>query len=145
MLAEEPETHFLNVDLDIFSKSELGPLVASLGDSVFVHYLGREKRLYSAHISLSRTRKQADFLIREFARLIKSLPRPARKLWDSAISRTFNIGIQAGKRPESFETSLTQATIRRISALEATIAVTIYGSNVLMVSVKKKGEIDNAI
>jgi hypothetical protein len=138
MLAEEPETHFLNVDLDIFSKSELEPLVEAFGDKVCIHYLGREKKFYSAHISLSRTRKQADFLIQEFARLIERLPRPARKLWDSAISRTFNIGIQAGKQPQSFETALSQETIRQVSALKATIAVTIYGSHVLTVKNKKR-------
>ena len=42
-------TQFLNVDLDILSRTDLQPLVATLGEAVFVRFVGRVKRTY--HIS----------------------------------------------------------------------------------------------
>jgi hypothetical protein len=45
---EDDQTHFLNVDLDVWSRSPLDELVAAFGKSVYVLYIGRERRRYSA-------------------------------------------------------------------------------------------------
>jgi|HubBroStandDraft_1064217.scaffolds.fasta_scaffold373939_2 hypothetical protein len=45
-----PATEFLNVDLDIYSRFDLQPLVKALGKKVIILYVGRERRKYS-HIS----------------------------------------------------------------------------------------------
>jgi hypothetical protein len=97
----ERDTSFLNVDLDIYSKSNLEPLVEALGDGVFVNYVGREKGRYSAHLSRASFGRSADSLMGELAHLVKKLPRHVKRLWDSAASREFNVGIQAGKKPSS--------------------------------------------
>src|SRR5271157_2199944 len=91
------ETHFLNVDLDVYSKSDLQPLVTALGKGDFALYVGRLQRTYEAHIELAGGNpKSANAAIRAFATLISALPRAQRALWDTAKTREFNIGVQAG-------------------------------------------------
>jgi hypothetical protein len=126
-MAKMEKTSFLNVDLDIYSKSDLAPLVHALDKKVSVLYLGREKRLFSTHLELSSHRKNADETIRTLVRLVAALASPARKLWDSAIGRTFNIGIQSGEAPDYFQLALSPATLRDVSSVKGHIIITVYG------------------
>jgi hypothetical protein len=126
-MAKTEKTSFLNVDLDIYSKSDLTPLVHALDAKVSVLFLGRENRLFSTHLELSSHRKNADETIRTLVRLVAALPPQARKLWNSAISRTFNIGIQSGEAPDCFELALSPVTLRQVSSVKGQIIVTVYG------------------
>lgn len=91
-------THFLNVDLDIHSKSDLQPLVAVLGEKVLVLHVGRHKRTYHGHLEVTKL-KDADQTIRVFCALIQELPRAERKMWNDAKLREFNIGVQGMAKP----------------------------------------------
>ncbi|HVG91208.1 MAG TPA: hypothetical protein VNB54_06925 [Alphaproteobacteria bacterium] len=122
------ETQFLNVDLDIYSRSHLEPLVEALKGRPFIHYVGRERGCYAAHISLSSHGQTADALIRNLGRLIKKLPKSARALWDSATSREFNVGIQSGYAPQSYEVRVNESTVVLLSELNASIVVTTYAA-----------------
>jgi hypothetical protein len=120
------ETTFLNVDLDLVSRSNLQPLVSALGRRIFPLYVGRIRRKYEVHLELSRAPKNPDEAIRHFAGLIRSLPNDERKLWDTARIRDFNIGVQAGMRPHAYKLSLSPETIETISILRARIVVILY-------------------
>jgi hypothetical protein len=128
-MSSRNETQFLNVDLDIYSRSHLEPLVEALKGRPFIHYVGREKGRYAAHISLSSYGQTADALIRKLGRLIKKLPKPARALWNAATSREFNLGIQSGCRPQSYEINVSKSTVALVSELNASIVVTTYAAN----------------
>jgi hypothetical protein len=125
----KPETtHFLNVDLDIYSKADLQPLVAALGKKVMVLYVGRIKQTHSAHLELTKITKSADTTIRGFCSLIETLPRMERDLWNAAKVRDFNIGVQAGTEPLSTEFALATETLRAAHKLGARIIFTIYAA-----------------
>ena len=123
------KTRFLNVDLDIYSKTNLKPLVAALGQEVHVLYLGREGRRSSAHLELPEQPRSADAAIRKFTALILALPPPTRKLWDGATTREFNIGVEAGSKPRMWEIRLAPQTIHGVSSLKARLVVTVYAAN----------------
>jgi len=120
------KTRFLNVDLDIYSKANLRPLVAALGKEVFALHLGREGGLWSAHLELSEEPKNADAAIRCFAALVRALPPTKRRLWDAAVTRDFNIGVQAGSRPHAREIKLSPGTVQKVASLKARLVVTVY-------------------
>ena len=126
-------TTFLNVDLDVNSRSNLQPLVAGLGRRILVLHAGRRGRTYSAHFELAWAPKSADAAVRGFAALIRSLPKPERRLWDRATVRDFNIGVQAATQPHYYEIRLAQETVKIVSALKARIVVTIYAAEVARV------------
>ena len=121
------QTCFLNVDVDVWSPSDLRPLVAALGRKILVHYVGEERGAYSAHISLaSAYTRDADTRIRRFISLVDKLPTAARRLWDRARSRDFNIGIQGGVTPHSHEIALDEGTIALVAGVRGRIVITTY-------------------
>jgi len=131
-------TQLLNVDLDIYSRFNLEPLVAALASKVFVLYIGRPRRTYEAHLELSVHPKSADAAIRRFAALIRSLPKAPRKLWDTAKIRDFNIGVQVAMAPFSSVTLLAHGTVQAAADLKARIVFTIYAPEMSKKSVSKK-------
>jgi hypothetical protein len=56
---------------------------------------------------------------------VKSLPRAARVVWNQAYRRDFNVGIQGGLKPHSYELSLKPQTLKSVSSVNARVVVTI--------------------
>lgn len=121
-------THFINVDLDIYSAHDLQPLVKHLGKKVFVLRVGLVNRQFCAHLEIAKHTKTADSTIRAFCKLLKDLPDRERSLWDTATIRSFSIGIQAGARPNPRDFTIRPSTVKAISDLDAQIVLTIYPS-----------------
>jgi hypothetical protein len=121
-----PATEFLNVDLDIVSDAKLQALVDAFGRRVCVLHVGRERRRYAAHLELAATPRNADRAIRAFAALVEGLPRSARTVWNNARRREFNIGLQAGRTPYSYELGLQPETLRVAAAIGTGVGVTVY-------------------
>lgn len=121
-----PATHFLNVDLDIYSKRDLQPLVTALGAKVIVLHAGRDRRTHRAHLELARPTKTADSTIRGFCALIEALPPVARDLWNAAKVRDFNIGVQTEMQPFSTQFALAPETLTATCGLGARIVFTVY-------------------
>jgi hypothetical protein len=123
---EPGHTHFINVDLDVFSRSDLTPVVDSLGKNVCVLFLGKTRRTHHTHLEVTSHAKSADATIRRFCKLIEALPKSKRLLWDRATRRDFNIGIQAGTARESFELPVEAGTVAWAARLKARIVFTVY-------------------
>ena len=123
----DDETRFLNVDVDVWSKTDLQPLIAAFGTKVLVHYVGPEGRERAAHFSLASAHgKRADAIIRRLVALVEQLPTTARRRWDRARARHFNVGIQAGITPYSHETAFQPGTLEGVSRVRAQLVITIY-------------------
>lgn len=120
------DTHFLNVDLDIFSRRDLQPLVGRFGRKVHVLFVGRERGRFSAHIEVAKRITTADSTIRAFCRLICSLPEAERQIWDAAIVRSFSIGVQAEAGSPVRDFQVSQGTVTAVSNVGAEIVLTVY-------------------
>jgi hypothetical protein len=120
------DTHFLNVELDMYSKCDLRPLVDQLGRKVIVLFSGREKRKFSAHLEIAGHARTADATIRAFCRLIENLPVAERKMWDAASIRSFSIGIQAEIGSPVRDFRIARETLAVASNLGAEIVFTVY-------------------
>ncbi len=71
----------------------------------------------------------------ELVALVDALPRAARRCWNEASLRTFDIGIQAGpevERAKGFraldDVTLTPKTLRAVSRVKGRIKVTVYAA-----------------
>jgi hypothetical protein len=65
-------------------------------------------------------------LILEFIRMVKSLPPAARKVWDGASKRVFDIGMQSGRRPFQTSYNIGPQALREAADIDAYIAITMY-------------------
>ena len=123
---QQSNTQFLNVDLDIYSRSDLQPLVSALGRKVIVLHAGRYQRIFSAHLELTRTIRSADAAIRAFCVLIESLGRRERALWNASRKRDFSIGVDAGAYPRAYEFALAAGTLQAAARLGARVSIVVY-------------------
>ena len=119
-------THYLNVDLEIYSKRDLQPLVKRLGRKVVVLYIGREYGKFCLKLEVAKNVRTADAAIRTFCNLIEALPKPERALWNTATLRSFSIGIEAGTHPNPCDFTIRPKTVAAVSLLGAQIVLTIY-------------------
>ena len=125
---EPAPTHYVNVDLDVYSRTPLDGFLQALGDEAFVLYVGGGRRKYEAHIELASSHMgmSADDTIIGLTRLIRGLPRAHRTIWNSAQRREFNIGIEAGFEPHAFELRLQERTLKAIADLQGVLIITVY-------------------
>jgi len=127
---DESETSFINVDLDIWSKRSLAPLVKALGSKVFLLHEGWEDPLYGAHLEVSSliARGGAEELILQFVDMIEKLPVVARRRWNSAERREFNIGVKSAYKPHYYELRLKEEVLAAVARVKASVVVTIYAT-----------------
>ena len=121
------KTTFLNVDLRVYSKSDLQPLIDAMGDKIKRLYVGRERRMFKAQLELAAQPKSPESAVRGYCKLIQELPPAARKLWDTARTREFDIGIEAPAATKFYWFSIAPTVIKASSEINAFIVVTIYG------------------
>ena len=130
----EPETQYLAVDLEIVSRRKIDQLVPAFGANVGIN---RDVKVGKDHILLlstgGRTSFSPDFnkminhIILTQIKLVRKLPEVARRQWDNARTKTFDIGIQAGSAPHVFEVRLTKQTISAVWEVGGSIQFTVYG------------------
>lgn len=127
-MRDDNTTEFINVDLDLASRSDLQTLLTALGRKVHVLFAGRVGRKYEAHLELSANLRNhdADSVIRGFCKLIEAIPPTERQLWNGATQRDFSIGIQAGMEPHSADFAVSAGTVQRVAVLGARIVITVY-------------------
>jgi hypothetical protein len=130
---EEEATKFLNVDLEVFSRSPLDPLVAAFGKKVDILHVGKWGRRYSAHLEVAGSgyRADAERLIRRFVAMVKALSKSNRELWDRAQSRDFNLGIETASRSRAFELRLDRETLAALAGVKGSVVITVYAPDQL--------------
>jgi len=131
----EPETQFLAVDLEIVSRRQIDQLAPAFGANVGINRNVKVGKDYVLLLSTGgKTPFSEDFnkminqTILMQVKLVHKLPEVARKQWDDARTKTFDIGIQAGGKPHVFEVRLTKQTTSAVSAVGGSIQFTIYGA-----------------
>ena len=136
------DSHFLNVDLDIESSSDLSPIASFLGDRVWVLYndIVTPGGLYLLSLEPNPKREisnNPERYIRFLVDLIDSFPLNLMKLWNKSTSRVFDIGFSGGIVPKSesndefqeikvYKADLSPEMAARLSRLRATIRITVY-------------------
>jgi hypothetical protein len=121
-------THYLNEDLDIVSRAPLQDLVDAMGPEAFVLYVGGKGQRYEAHLEWASSHMgiTPDRTIIGLTRLVTRLPPRYRTIWDSARSRAFNVGIEAGLEPHSYELRLGRRTLNAVAEVGGALIVTVY-------------------
>ena len=117
--------NFLNVDLEIWSASNLDGLSAEMGERVSVHYCGPAPKRHLLAVENSRYYKNPDSAIHALCKVVESLSPAGRRIWKTA-RKTFDVGYEFRRSDWSSHFSLRPDTLARVSNLGATLAVTYY-------------------
>jgi len=119
--------YFLNVDLDIESRSDLTVLETELGRNV--HVLGGgpvSPGCFLLRLETSPQFKTPDETICAFCSLLEKLSPKAKRAWRSAHKKEFDVGHDIVRGQLASQFSLRTETLKRMSALGATLGITFY-------------------
>lgn len=123
----ESEAMFLNVDLEVASRQDLTPLVEELAPKLFVVHEQRLRGTHFVAFELAEQRyRTPDACLARLATLIERLSPAGRKLWTSATSRRFDVGIEAPQDPPAYADVVRPKALARAAALGVSLAVTVY-------------------
>jgi hypothetical protein len=121
---------YLNVDLDVRSRVNLLPLREELGDDVDLMFCGESEPgsfLLSVELAGSGLLdSEPDETARALCKLVENLPASARKDWDSAYDRVFDIGFESVPDSNHGLSILSPETLQQIGSLNARLALSIY-------------------
>lgn len=148
MMPEAAGPRFINVDLEVWSRTDLAPLAAAVESKALTLYACRVGRRFLVALEAkSRRLTDPERTIRILLRLIDSLPRAARRAWKEASARVFDIGFDGGtpvrleERPKGSgrwfparggdaaircQASLSPDLLRAVARVNATIVITVY-------------------
>lgn len=119
---------FLNVDLEVGARTraEIMPLLDAFASKLFELYRGRLGRLYCGHYEVSGCARDASSTIHALSATVESLPRRARRAWNAAHTRDFNIGVELERGVKNIELALDRDAVDRVSALGGRLVFTAY-------------------
>jgi hypothetical protein len=119
---------FLNVDLEIHSRSSLKPLLSELGARMYVLHSQSKPNNHFANLEISRSWKKpsVDKTIAALCDAIESVSPKARAVWKKARSKVFDIGLDIDPTASHLYQSLSNESLRRIADLGGRIIVTCY-------------------
>ena len=115
---------FLNVDLDIESRSRSGlaRLITAMGSSVVI--LNHEGR--RATLELAKQPPSANHAIRSFVKLVQRLSVNERSEWNQCRRRVLSIGLQAGSSPHQLVSPITADTLQQLVSISGALEITLY-------------------
>jgi hypothetical protein len=125
----EHNVQFLNIDLLLVGAFDRKPLLAALGDGVFV--LHDDAQFEGEECLVLEVLEPGLDLADTFARLLKwaqGLPPKARRSWAAASRRVFDIGIAAGLRPHESHWAIRHEQVEAVAALGGEVILTVYGA-----------------
>lgn len=121
-MKEHRLTHFLNVDLDLYVAEGMDELLKALQPAIVISRDGTR-----ATLEVDLQPDSPEDALRRFVKLVDKLSPNKRAIWNKAIAREFNIGVQAGKHPHSMQFTLSNEAVALANSLSASVAFTVYG------------------
>ena len=121
-----PTAEYITIDLDVRSRRTLAPLLDAWSSAQTPAHTGKGSPRWLV-LMCPTGGKNADDDALEFVRLVDRLPKAARRCWDLASKRTWDIGIQAGLAPQRLEeVTLETETLRAITRVGGRVQITLY-------------------
>jgi len=117
-------THFLNIDLEIESNTEISLLVEELSLKLtrltYHECEGKHRASFEAH------QTEIEGIITEYVSVIVSLSEAGKRLWENCTKREFNLGFQSGATPKGYEKSISPNALKEIVSVNGQLGITIY-------------------
>jgi hypothetical protein len=140
---------FINVDLEVWSRTDLAAFGEAVQAIAFVLHVGKIRRRFHVSLEASLPRDSSpEETIWALLKIVGVLPPAARRAWKAAESRVFNVGYEGGElmtllreRPvgsgrwyavnpkqatKPYETSFSPKLLDAVAKVGGTIATTIY-------------------
>ncbi len=127
MKEQTPKIEFINVDLDLESKTPFDNLVKVFEKSeIVLHYEGSKRKCWFARIEVSFSPRKPETAVLHLCRLVKNLSGIELQEWNSCYMREFNLGYHCGEKPWAYPSALSKNAVLLMSQVQASLAITLY-------------------
>jgi hypothetical protein len=120
---------YINVDLEVRSRTNLRPLADALSQSLLSLHVGGSKGDFLATFEngagAART-GTPDLAIMRLVRAIDALPPEIKRHWTKARDRVFDVGVAKAAGSKVLQLSLSTTTVAAIVRLKARVALSFY-------------------
>jgi len=118
------EIHFLNIDLDIESSTDISPLIQEWGNRISVH---RNEEIDGVFYgSFETSCSGVHRIIDEYVSLINGLSHTSRIIWDTAQRRDFDFGYESGSEPNNYHSRIESEYINKLAKVGGSVVISIY-------------------
>jgi hypothetical protein len=123
-------TSFINVDLEVFSESDLSELLDHLSGKLCLLHHGVTDGLHHACLEVrpNRSNDEPNEFIATFHNAVSSLPPGPRSAWDACKRRVIDLGFQSGWKPNIYTMPLNTGSVKQLAELQTEFLITIYGT-----------------
>jgi len=120
------KTILANVDMELYSKQSLKEVAEALDEKLYTMYQGKsgDGYMYSAEISIGGGADSVEEIIDSFLQLLSAISN--KEILENCTKKIFNIGIEAGTKPQFSEYRLPQKILKAASEAGFSITVTVY-------------------
>lgn len=128
-MAVEGNVQFLNIDLNLFGLFEREPILAAMRDGVFV--LHDDAVIDNEPCLVLDVLEPGLDLVKTLARLlewVEGLSPAARRSWEAASRRVFDIGIKSGMEPHERQWTIGKDQVAALAKVGGEVELTVYGS-----------------
>lgn len=125
---------YINTDLDLECPHDLSSLAKDFeARGVFTLHIEQTKEGdWFACFETEQTYTDPDSNIAAMLKVIESADDSIQRLWRECSLREFNIGYDCGNEPWAFNQGLSNATLKRLADVGATLRFTLYPEDKLM-------------
>lgn len=120
------DTHLLGAELELVAPYDLEPLLAHIRSSVGIVRNSVDEGVHTLWLELVPTEKTLDEAMHRYVALVQGLPPALRDLWDRAIARCVNVGVDVGLGPHAFHVNASNAALAQAARVDMGLVVTVY-------------------
>lgn len=120
---------FLNVDLDVSARTDLGHLLAAMERKMTVLNAELSPRHSFICAEVNGQPRSAEHAILSFVSILAGLRGKARSQWNRCTGRCFNIGYDSPKACPALQDAVSLEAIRAAASVGASIGISIYAFN----------------
>jgi hypothetical protein len=123
-----PKLKFCNVDLEMVFAKEPKVLLRELGRKVMVLYSGAHPKGHFVALEVSLLTKDAHQTMRRWLKLLGALSPAARREFEKASSRVFDLGFEVSTEQQPVQIELPKEQLAELAKLGASYVVTLYAA-----------------
>lgn len=121
------ELQYLNTDLDLASREDLGPLVAALeAGGIAPLTVWEADGQHRANLETDEQHDHPEPNIAAILGVVEAFDATARAHWDACTTRELNLGYEGGDTPGVLEQALPVELLRRVVAAGLGLRITVY-------------------
>ena len=119
---------YLNTDLDIKSSRDLTTFIKELENNEVspIHSEQDEDGIWFYILETCQDFKGPEECITFLLDVLDSLSPQNKTIWESCLSKEFNIGYDCGDKPWGFQNALSAQTLQRLADSNSSLKITIY-------------------